>query len=337
MAPRYQIAAFMTQFAAFLGNDPIAVFKRAGLPAEAVHDPDLKVDAKTFFALWDATMAEADNPSAVLDLAKAYAHGPFIPAIFAFSCAETVAKGLGRLALYKPLIGPLAFDVTRPDRRLRLTMRSSEPGRAMPGSLGLFEALYITESARSFTGVQITPMSIILPNDQPYAKEAQDHLGTRISGGDKIELTFSAHDADLPLLTRSASLWETLEPKFKSQLETQEGTATLSGQIKQAFAEALPGGAHTVDDMARRLNLSKRSLQRRLSEEGTNFQLLLNETRQEMSERYLKDSALSVPEISYLLGFRDTSSFFRAFQGWTGTTPGDFRSSDHLDLAGQMH
>ena len=46
-----------------------------------------------------------------------------------------------------------------------------------------------------------------------------------------------------------------------------------------------------------------------------------------MSQRYLRASALSVPEISYLLGFRDTSSFFQAFQGWTGLTPGDFRNS----------
>ena len=50
-------------------------------------------------------------------------------------------------------------------------------------------------------------------------------------------------------------------------------------------------------------------------------------SRLEMSERYLKDSGLTVPEISFLLGFRDTSSFFRAFHGWTGKTPGDYRAS----------
>ena len=115
------------------------------------------------------------------------------------------------------------------------------------------------------------------------------------------------------------------------------GTATMSGQIKRALVEVLPGGSTSVEDMARRLHVSKRSLQRRLSEEGTNFQELLNETRCEMSEHYLRDSKLSIPEISYLLGFRDTSSFFRAFHSWTGSTPGDFRAMGSKPAGSQLH
>jgi AraC-like DNA-binding protein len=111
-------------------------------------------------------------------------------------------------------------------------------------------------------------------------------------------------------------------------METRMGTATMAAKIKRTLTEVLPGGSTNIEDMAKRLNVSKRSLQRRLGEEGTSFQELLNETRYDMSHRYLKDSGLSVPEISYLLGFRDTSSFFRAFHGWTGMTPGDYRSSD---------
>ena len=260
-----------------------------------------------------------------MDLAMTYAHGPFVPPIFAFSCAETLALGLERLADFKPLIGPIRMAITRPDGQLRIEMRPAEDGIVVSAHLGLFELLYITECARTFTGTNVTPVATTLSGELDVDEDSQAYLGNAPKVAGIVSLTFAAEDADLPLITRSESLWETLEPGFQEQLKERVGTATLSGRVKHALAEALPGGSTSIDDMARRLNVSKRSLQRRLSEEGTNYQNLLNETRFEMSERYLKNSDLSVPEISYLLGFRDTSSFFRAFHGWTGTTPGDFR------------
>lgn len=154
-----------------------------------------------------------------------------------------------------------------------------------------------------------------------------DYLGAAPKSTDVLSMTFSVEDADLPPITRSQSLWETLEPGFLEQMEQRVGTKTMSEKVKNALTESLPSGSTNVEDMAKRLNRSKRSLQRRLEEGGSSFQELLNETCSDMSQRYLGESALSVPEISYLLGFRDTSSFFRAFQGWTGLTPGGFRNS----------
>ncbi|MEL6569763.1 MAG: helix-turn-helix transcriptional regulator, partial [Pseudomonadota bacterium] len=255
------------------------------------------------------------------------AHGPFIPPIFAFSCAETLGLGLKRSSDFKPLIGPVEMNVERQGKVLTVSMRPSEPGLSMPPSMGLFELLYITECARTFTGSNVTPSGTSLPSRYDLEDFCHKFLGKAPKATDIVSPTFDAEDAELPLITRSASLWETLEPGFVEQLEERMGTTTMSGQIKRALAEALPGGSTSVDDMARRLNVSKRSLQRRLSEEGTSFQKVLDETRFEMSDRYLKETGLSLPEISYLLGFRETSSFFRAFHGWTCTTPGDYRTS----------
>lgn len=327
MATRYAIGASLKQMGALLDISPKRVLRRVGLSATLVGDEDISVGADTYFKIWDAMRAEADRPGIEIDLAMAYAHGPFLPPIFAFSCAETLALGLTRLSDFKALIGPVKMEITRPEKRLVMTMRASENGLSMPPSMGLFELLYITECARTFTGARVTPVASSLPGGFEPDPDSVDCLGTKPTVSGDVSLTFSEEDAERPLITRSASLWETLEPGFREQLQDRMGTITMSGRIKRALAEALPGGSTSADDMARRLNVSKRSLQRRLSEEGTSFQELLNETRFEMSERYLKDSGLSVPEISYLLGFRDTSSFFRAFHGWTGTTPGDYRSS----------
>ena len=90
---------------------------------------------------------------------------------------------------------------------------------------------------------------------------------------------------------------------------------------------ATPGAGIVIQgEMAAALHCSPRSLQRKLREEGTSFQVLLDETRSDLSHHYLKKPELSVVEISYLLGFRDPGSFYRAFQGWTGQTPADVRS-----------
>ena len=76
-----------------------------------------------------------------------------------------------------------------------------------------------------------------------------------------------------------------------------------------------------MEALGRRLGLSSRTLQRHLQKEGTTFQRTLDEVRTELARHYLKQSSMSGAEISFLLGFEDPNSFFRAFQRWTGKTP----------------
>ena len=337
MASRYPIGQNVAQVATLLKISPERVLRRAGLSASLVGDDDLSVSAEMFFRVWEALRLEADRPDMEMQLAMAYAHGPFLPPIFAFSCAETLERGLRRLADFKPLIGPISLEITRPANQVRVDLRPVDPALSMPSSLGLFELLYMTECARTFTGTHVIPVETSLSAPMLIERPCGEFLGQRPTFTDTVSLAFLAEDADLPLVTRSASLWQALEPKFLEQLEDRSGTATMSGRIKKALVEALPGGTTSIEDMAKRLHVSKRSLQRRLSEEGTSFQQLLNETRFKMSERYLRDSSLSIPEISFLLGFRDTSSFFRAFHGWTGSTPGDFRSMEAKSAGTRLH
>ena len=68
-------------------------------------------------------------------------------------------------------------------------------------------------------------------------------------------------------------------------------------------------------------------MQRRLNAEKLSFQAVLDATREELARHYLGSSAMSGAEISFLLGFEDPSSFFRAFHTWTGETPEQVRSA----------
>ena len=79
--------------------------------------------------------------------------------------------------------------------------------------------------------------------------------------------------------------------------------------------------------VARRLGMSGRSLHRRLAEERSGFDVLLDDVRQEFAKRYLAQASVSASEVAYLIGFQSPTAFFRAFKRWTGGTPGMYQQS----------
>lgn len=108
-------------------------------------------------------------------------------------------------------------------------------------------------------------------------------------------------------------------------------TITSSGgpvtvRIRQWLETALDEGATELDAAARFLEVSPRTLRRRLHGEGETFQGLLDSVRRERALRYLQEGDLPIGEVSRVLGFTRITSFYRAFRRWTGGTPASFRA-----------
>ena len=82
-----------------------------------------------------------------------------------------------------------------------------------------------------------------------------------------------------------------------------------------------------VDDVARSLGMSKRTLARKLSDEGLDFTEVLQQQRRDLAVRYLDDPKLQISKIAWLLGFSEVSAFTHAFKRWTGKTPSQMRTS----------
>jgi AraC-like DNA-binding protein len=95
--------------------------------------------------------------------------------------------------------------------------------------------------------------------------------------------------------------------------------------LKQSILQYLPEGEVTIDKLAGKLNISRRTLQRRLSDRDTNFLNVLQEVRSKVALRYLSDSRLGISEIAFLLGYGDQGSFSSAFKSWHGVSPRDYR------------
>jgi AraC-like DNA-binding protein len=98
-------------------------------------------------------------------------------------------------------------------------------------------------------------------------------------------------------------------------------------QVEARLVEQLSSGHATQESIAKALNLSPRTLQRKLKEEGTTYKQLLDTTRRELAAQYVKESHLSVNEITFLLGFSEPANFSRAFKRWTGVSPSQYRLS----------
>src|SRR5207253_6609254 len=136
---------------------------------------------------------------------------------------------------------------------------------------------------------------------------------------------FSKADMDLPFVTHNADLLGTVAPQLEAELAEQLTDKSFSEQAKGILKQLLAGQRPGIDDLARELHMSTRTLQRRLTEQRISFQRLLEEARRELARHYLLHSSRQLNETAYLLGYEDANSFFRAFHHWEGTSPGQWR------------
>jgi AraC-like DNA-binding protein len=101
----------------------------------------------------------------------------------------------------------------------------------------------------------------------------------------------------------------------------------IVSRARAEILDQLPSGTASLESVASALNVSTRTLIRKLGDENESFKNLLATIRRELGEKYVLDKGLSLTEISFLLGFSETSSFSRAYKNWTGQSPRAHRAS----------
>jgi AraC-like DNA-binding protein len=124
-------------------------------------------------------------------------------------------------------------------------------------------------------------------------------------------------------VTHNADVLAIVAPQLEAELAQQHSGRTFRDHVKATLKKTLAGQRPELRAVARELGVSTRTLQRRLSDEHVTFQELIVEARRELARHYLQYSSLELSETAYLLGYEDSNSFFRAFQQWEGTSPGE--------------
>jgi AraC-like DNA-binding protein len=129
----------------------------------------------------------------------------------------------------------------------------------------------------------------------------------------------------MPLVRHEPALTRVLERHAQDLVSQLGDPEDPLAPIRDAIAASLAEGPR-LEDIAKRVAMSPRTLQRRLRQAGTTFQGLVDEARQRVAQGYLNDKALTIGEVAYLLGYSEPSAFVRAFKRWTGRTPRQFRA-----------
>jgi AraC-like DNA-binding protein len=132
------------------------------------------------------------------------------------------------------------------------------------------------------------------------------------------------HLLDIPIVQGNPKIEKLCAGLCEEMLIKLKGSDKLIETIRNLIIFS-PGKFPNLRETAEALQLSPRTLKRRLRERGTTFQKTLDEVRTELAKRYLGETRLNIDQISDLIGFAESSAFRAAFKRWTGKNPSEFR------------
>ena len=138
-------------------------------------------------------------------------------------------------------------------------------------------------------------------------------------------IVFQDSDLEIPFISYNGSMWDYFGPELSRRLVELDIDESTSARVRSALTELIPGGACAIEDVAAKIGMSKRTLQRKLNEEQTTFQRQLNNTREMLALHYIRNTDISTNDIAYFLGYQELNSFLRAFAVWTGMSVTEYK------------
>jgi AraC-like DNA-binding protein len=308
-----------------LGIDPADMFRQASLGDLDPKQAALGVTAAQYVAAWEAMVRLAGREDLASQLGIAIARGPLVPVFLALDCAPDLESGLRRITRYKRLIGPTRMHVFSDDATLTVEYESRVPEPELPASMLALYLAFVVEKARLMTAQAMIPVAATLKASEDARQTLARHLGVMPRYIEKATLSFSRADVSAPFLSGGQGLWDAIEQDLERQLAAHARTSDKASKVVGALLTQLPLGHADMLAVCAELGVSRSTLQRRLRNDATTFQQILDTTRKDLALRYLTKSTLANEEISYLLAYSDPNSFLRNFRRWTGLTPSDVR------------
>lgn len=328
---RFNIPDVFWQALKTIGLEPSAVLRQARLPVTLnLHErrDRRQVTTPEFFRLWEAIGTLNPDPAAGILLVTQLDSATLPPASFAAFIARDFRDGLHRLARFKQLCTPERVHVTEEGNTCTVTLDWLRT-QAHPPTL-FIDAAFATfvELGRRGSRVHIIPHRVELARPACGNNALADFFGCPVRfGAERNALVFDAADLNRPFPCHNPELLDILNPVLTAALAEATALPTISHQVKGALKRILASGRPEMVEVARDIGMSERTLQRRITEEGTSFRQLMLETRQEVVRHLLAEPTIEIEEIAGLLGYEDTNSFYRAFRTWEGTTPARWRAS----------
>jgi AraC-like DNA-binding protein len=317
-------ARLMQPFFALLATYP-------GFPMEALDplkrmDPDARIPINDAHARLELAIRTTGDALLGLKAGRAMMLGDAGVADYAISTAGTVGEGIEIAMRYSRLVNE-ALDVKLEalgDRVLiKMESRVVLPRSAEDFLVSATFAHHVRVPLQGAPDLEVWLMHGAPDDPSEYVRAfapARVQFGARCSG-------FVVHREHLaqPLPNRDPKLQQVVHQLAERMLAELPATDTVTDRLRRLIARELPQGDPSSARAAELLQMSQRTLCRRLEQEGTTFRELLDDLRRQLAMEYLTRRDLSVSEVAFLLGFSQAAAFHRAFKRWTGRTPLEHR------------
>jgi len=317
-----------------LGIRASSVLRRAGLPHGFIDQPRVLLKTEELFALWRAIGDVSTNSAIGLLLGTENKTERFHPIGLAALSSENFGAAIDQMARYKQLTCPEEILQAKDGEEWSIQFRWLLADEVEPPVLNECCFAWVLSIARHGTGTRLSPLRVEFVQPREHVKAIERHFGCPVfCGGPRNAIVFRAADAQRPFVTRNAELLAMLAPQFEEELKQENGDENFLERVRVAIQQKLTGQRPTIEDIAGALHVSSRTLQRRLQEEGSSFQRVLDEARHQLARHYLNNSVLELNEAAYLLGYEDGNSFVRAFRTWEGVPPARWREQQRAQAA----
>jgi len=322
------IAQILWRLIEFHGFDPAPLFHKAGIEPETIRDPNARIDNRRSDAVVHLAAARIRDPSFGLQGTHCW-HPSNLGALgHAWLASSTLRRALERLVQYWRILD-LEGNVSLRDTREGIEFRSAPPSvdpvvDAVGGDLTI---AIIVDMCRMNYGNTLTPLRVGFRRTRPgNALPYERVFGCQPAFGRGFDsFVLKRAVADFPLPTSNRQLAAVHDRILMEELARLDRNDVLT-RARAALLERLATGEVSEDTLAADLNVSRRTLQRRLADENTTYAALLDATRRDLALRYVEDPAKSITEIAFLLGYSQHSVFTRAFRRWTGKSPSRYRT-----------
>lgn len=312
------------------GFDVAPLLAGAGIEAAALDAADHAIPAGRYLKLWDDAEALTGDPQLGLHVGEQIRPGKYGVLGYVMMSCETLGESLLRQLRYQDLVGKsgrseLVQDGDRCELRwhARMSRASRHVAEEHVASWVAFARWILGTPSRN-------PLEVLFEHPAPQATDEHERLfrcPLRFAQA-YTAVVFSADLLRLPLKDKNAQMRRVMDRHAEMLLAQRiRGEPEIAHDIREAIAQRLQDGVPPIEAVAAQLRLSPRTLQRRLGLVRSSYKDLVDDVRRRLALRYIDDRRLSLPEIAFLIGFSEQSSFQRAFKRWTGVPPGRYRES----------
>ncbi|MCP4233196.1 MAG: AraC family transcriptional regulator, partial [Aestuariibacter sp.] len=310
--------------------DSEQIFTKAGLDYSRLRDPVARFSFPAVRRLWVLACEATEDPCFGLTVAK-YWHPTTLHALgYSWLASNNLEEAFERAVRYSRIINTAANGILKTEKSVNAyrliidTNRFNPP--PVPASIEAAMAMLIVMTRAAY-GEEFRPLRVSLQSDKPAcADRIRDFYRAPVSFSQaENALWLDPEVASRPLATANPELVR-INDRIVTDYLAQLDRSDVTMRVKSELIGRLSGGRSSEEDIATSLNISQRTLQRKLREQGKTFTGLLETTRRELSLQYVRDPQYSFSEITFLLGFTEPGNFSRAFKRWYGKSPTQFRN-----------